>query len=193
MNVLDCCNGFLLLSALSKRWPFIKELYVYNPATQSLSALGSLSNFQNKDHSYSIFSLAFDIQTPSLLHLICIGGRIKGKVMLDCVVTFSFEEGKCKCKQGKKLAPDMMVNRYSEGTFLDGRVHHLTTQNKILSIDPNNCFYRVICQSDLENLILVKMGQSQGLLNCMSVAKTVYFVFGFLRVTIDSSGPWSIN
>ncbi|KAF3341919.1 F-box protein [Carex littledalei] len=169
MKVLDCCNGLVLLSALSRRQPFMKVIYVYNPATQSLSALEPLSTLKNNDHFFPIFSLAFDSRAPSQLHLLCFTRFTKEDVMLDWFDIFSFEEGKCKRKHGKELAPDMIVNRYSKGTFLDGRVHRLTTQKKILSIDPNNCSYEVIRLPDLENLTLVEIGQSQGLLNCMTV------------------------
>lgn len=173
VEVLDCCNGLVLLLTVSqkKSQPFIKMIYVYNPVTESLSVLMSFSKFQNGEHS--CFSLAVDNHSPSLLHLICFTCFMKEDVMLDWIDIFSFEEGKCKWKHGKELPPDMMVKHNSKGTFLDGKVHRITTQNqnKILSIDPNDGSFQVIHLPDQKNLSLVEIGQSQGLLHCMSVCE----------------------
>ncbi|XP_078151409.1 putative F-box protein At1g47730 [Carex rostrata] len=157
-NILDCCNGLLLVKSSNKKLsPDAYDVQVYNPATRNLFTLWSLG-FDPELHCNGVFSLAFDPQVFHQFHVIRFG---------DFLDIFLYEKG--KLKSHKRLVYDVEIKYYSEGTFTDGRIHRLTIEDNILSVDPNNCSYEVIRPPNLENCALTKIGQSRGVLKCMSV------------------------
>ncbi|KAF3321427.1 F-box protein [Carex littledalei] len=164
LRILDCCNGLLIVGSFKKESQFAHDIHVYNPATRTLFTLWYPKQ-QNNEIWYQVFSLAFDPQVFHQFHVIRFTGKYGAKV--NFIDIFSYERG--KCKHHKKLLSDGIINLYSKGIFVDGRVHRLTTQNEILCIDPNNCTYQVIRPPNLENRAMIEIGQSRGVLHCMSV------------------------
>ncbi|KAF3336645.1 F-box protein [Carex littledalei] len=158
-NILDCCNGLLLVQTSIKKSRFLHHLNVYNPATRTLFTLWSHERRPNLAFSVS---LAFDPQVFHQFHVIRFNDNF-----LDI---FSFEKG--AYKHHKTLECDVRISNGSKGTFVDGRVHRLTTEAKILSVDPKNCSYEVIRRPNLKiKCALIEIGQSQGVLHCMYVSR----------------------
>ncbi|XP_078154152.1 F-box protein At5g07610-like [Carex rostrata] len=166
LMILDCCNGLLIVGAFKKQSKFAHDVHVYNPATRTLFTFWYPKQ-QNNNIRYRVFSLAFDPQMFHQFHVIRFTGKYNATV--NFIDIFSYERG--KCKHHRKLVSDGIINLYSKGIFVDGRVHRLTIQNEILCIDPNNCSYQVIHPPNLENRALIEIGQSQGVLHCMSMCR----------------------
>ncbi|XP_078166418.1 F-box protein At5g07610-like isoform X2 [Carex rostrata] len=164
LEILDCCNGLLLVKASNKKSRSAHDIHVYNPVTRTLFTLWSYKQLDDK-LLYDVFSLAFDPQVFHQFHVIRFTGKKNPK--FNFIDIFSFERG--ECKHHKKLTSHVRINYQSKGTFIDGRVHRLTTQDEILSVDPNNCSYQVIRPPNVENRVMVEIGQSEGVLHCLCV------------------------
>ncbi|XP_078153670.1 putative F-box protein At3g16210 [Carex rostrata] len=163
LNIIDYCNGLLIIEALNKNAPTVHNLYVYNPATRILLTMLSFS----PPFDCRTFSLAFDPRVYSQFQIIRFSNGSDDGEISSSINIFSFKRGKCISK--KELVCDTMIKFYSKGTFVEGRLYRITTRGEILSINANECSYQLINPPDMTSRTFDKIGQSQGLLHYISL------------------------
>ncbi|KAJ4757433.1 F-box family protein [Rhynchospora pubera] len=166
LKVVDCCNGLLLVKGWDLGSGHDSDLYVYNPAIQNILAVWHIPPLKHLSRFYEAFSLAFDPCVQSQIHVVCFTGWCKEGVEYNYFQIFSFKTGKWKSTE--KLGHGVRIITYVQGTFVEGRVHRLTTRKEILSIDPNRCSYQKTQTPHSHPSSHVYIGQSQGLLNFLT-------------------------
>ncbi|KAJ1704303.1 hypothetical protein LUZ63_004082 [Rhynchospora breviuscula] len=167
LKVVDCCNGLLLVKGWDLGLGHDTDLYVYNPAIKNILAVWCLPPPKRLSRFYEDFSLAFDPYVQSQIHVVYFMGWCKEGVEYNYFQTFAFKTG--KWKSTKKLGHGVRIITYVQGTFVEGRVHRLTTRKEILSIDPNRCSYQKTQTPHSHPRSYVYIGHSQGLLHFLTL------------------------
>ncbi|KAJ3704334.1 hypothetical protein LUZ61_008039 [Rhynchospora tenuis] len=171
-EILACCNGLLLVQCLNCGPYIFSTNYAYNPATRKHTAIGwsrPVTPKSSDEVLYSVFSLAFDPRDGLHFHVVCFwhSHDVEG----GCTNVFStFSSHSGSWQQGGTLGCALKITEYSNGTFLDGRVHRVTQGHEIMSIDPINNSYLVTkfdFPGSSDNIGFSEIGQSQGLLHFM--------------------------
>ncbi|KAJ3704333.1 hypothetical protein LUZ61_008038 [Rhynchospora tenuis] len=171
-EILGCCNGLLLVECLDRGPCIATTTYVYNPATlrHTVIELPPLVEPKLTDELYcTLFSLAFDPRDRLQFHVVCFWhSHDEEGGCTNVFFTFSSHSGKWQL--GGTLKCALKITQYSNGTFLDGRLHRVTQGHEIMSVDPinNTCLVTKFDSPGLtDNINFSEIGQSHGLLHFM--------------------------
>ncbi|KAJ4749396.1 F-box family protein [Rhynchospora pubera] len=169
-QIHDCCNGLVLVTSQFSQPSFRSQnMYVYNLATRKRTSIELLPQEHFEDEAYDeVFSLAFDPQYELQFHVVCFRQWHKERWSCDNIfLTFSSDSG--TWQRGGNLKCVSKIAHKSKGTYLDGRLHRVTEEHEIASVDPNNntCLVTKFDFPGLSQNGISEIGQSRGVLHFM--------------------------
>ncbi|KAJ4768767.1 F-box family protein [Rhynchospora pubera] len=169
-QIHDCCNGLVLVSSRISQPSFRSQnMYVYNLATRKRTSIELLPQEHFEDEAYDeVFSLAFDPQYELQFHVVCFRQWHKERWSCDNIfLTFSSDSG--TWQRGGNLQCVSKIAHKSKGAYLDGRLHRVTEEHEIASVDPNNntCLVTKFDFPGLSQNGISEIGQSRGVLHFM--------------------------